>query len=117
MSTFFSSIDEPKKTKKGKKKVSELLGTVTMKYITNPDRHFERETSNQDPQMTISLVKELSCVPQSSLELFNHNMDHCSQLWPPDWSVLDSHDHMVGSDIPSCYLPVTDVSSKNDYFI
>lgn len=67
--------------------------------------------------MSISLVKEASCVPEPSLELFNHNMEQCGKLLPSDWPVLDSHDHMVGSDIPTCYLPVSDVSSKNDYFI
>lgn len=54
---------------------------------------------------------------EPSLELFNHNMEHCGKLLLSDWPTLDSHDHMVGSDIPTCYLPVSDVSSKNDYFI
>lgn len=56
-------------------------------------------------------------MPEPSLELFNHNTEHCGKLSLSDWLTLDSHDRMVGSDIPTCYLPVSDVSSKNDYFI
>lgn len=67
--------------------------------------------------MSISLVKEPSCVLELSLELFNHNRELCGKLLLSDWPALDSHDHMVGRDIPTCYLLVSDVSSKNDYFI
>lgn len=67
--------------------------------------------------MSIGVVKEASCVPGLSLELFNHNMELCGKLLLSDWPALYSRDHMVGRDIPTCYLPLSDVSSKNDYFI
>lgn len=56
-------------------------------------------------------------MPGLSLELFNHNMELCGKLLLSDWPALYSRDHMVGRDIPTCYLPLSDVSSKNDYFI
>lgn len=33
-------------------------------------------TFNLLPEMSISLVRKPSCVPEPSLELFNHNIEH-----------------------------------------